>query len=189
MKHPNLVAFAVAVLVVAIPGAIYSVYLTTPLFYEAWVKEIVQQGVGAGPIPVNTISTESSLPGPNSTKVSPALRGANYDTLYTGGVLDLSVGPMVLNVPDMSSRYYSIQLTDLRGVDFAYVGTRTTGTQAGDYLISGPGWSGTVPQGLRQIVSTDNTVLLLGRVLVYNDTDVSTAYNLSKQIQLTPLSH
>jgi hypothetical protein len=69
------------------------------------------------------------------------------------------------------------------------VGTRATGTQAGDYLISGPGWTGTVPPGVKQISSPNNAVLLLGRVLVYSDSDVSTAYDLSKQIQLTPLSH
>ena len=34
----------------------------------------------------------------------------------------------------------------------------------------------------------NKSVLLLGRVLVYSDSDVSTAYGLAKQIQLTLLS-
>ncbi len=72
---------------------------------------------------------------------------------------------------------------------FAYVGRRTTGTQAGDFLITGPGWRGTVPAGLTQISSPDNTVMLIGRVLVESDSDLATAYGLEKQIQLTPLSH
>jgi hypothetical protein len=72
--------------------------------------------------------------------------------------------------------------------DFAYVGTRTTGTQAGDYLITGPGWKGQVPSGMTQISSPDDSVLVIGRVLVENDNDLPTAYNLAKQIQLTPLS-
>ena len=60
--------------------------------------------------------------------------------LYVGGWLDLSKGPQVLHVPDMAGRYYSVQFTDPSdGTDFAYVGTRTTGTQAGDYLITRPG--------------------------------------------------
>jgi hypothetical protein len=33
----------------------------------------------------------------------------------------------------------------------------------------------------------ENEVLVLGRVLVENDRDLATAYELSKQIQLTPL--
>ena len=71
---------------------------------------------------------------------------------------------------------------------FAYVGTRTTGTQAGDYLVSGPSWKGTAPQGMKQISSPDNSVLVIGRVLVESDSDTPTAYYLAKQIQLTPLS-
>jgi hypothetical protein len=90
----------------------------------------------------------------------------------------------------MAGRYYSVQFTDRSdGTDFAYVGTRTTGTQAGDYLITGQGWKGTVPSGMLQISTSNNSVLVLGRILVYGDSDLSTAYGLAKQIQLTPLSH
>ncbi len=89
----------------------------------------------------------------------------------------------------MAGRYYSVQLTDLWGTDFAYVSRRTTGTGAGDYLIGGPGWKGKVPDGVKQIVSPDNTVLLTGRTLVESDSDLAAAYGLAKQIQVTPLSH
>jgi hypothetical protein len=67
------------------------------------------------------------------------------------------------------------------------VGRRTTGTAAGEFLISGPGWHGTVPEDAKQIWSPNNQVLLIGRVLVERDAGLSTAYALSKQIQLTPL--
>ena len=94
-----------------------------------------------------------------------------------------------MHVPDFSGRYYSVQFTDpSKNTNFAYVGTRTTGTQAGDYLIAGPGWNGQVPGGMTQISSPNNSVLLLGRVLVENDSDLATAYDLSKHIQLTPLN-
>ena len=90
----------------------------------------------------------------------------------------------------MAGRYYSVQFTDpSKNTNFAYVGKRTTGTQAGDFLITGPGWNGTVPQGLKQISAPNNAVLLIGRVLVENDGDLATAYDLSKQIQVTPLGH
>lgn len=92
-------------------------------------------------------------------------------------------------MPAMADRYYSVQFTDpARNTNFAYVGKRTTGTQAGDYLITGPGWNGQAPQGMKQITAPNNSVLLLARVLVYSDNDLSTAYGLSQQIQLTPLS-
>ncbi len=69
-----------------------------------------------------------------------------------------------------------------------YRSTRETGTQAGDYLITGPGWKGHVPNDMKQVSPQDNSVLVVGRILVYSDNDLSTAYGLAKQIQLTPLS-
>jgi hypothetical protein len=45
-----------------------------------------------------------------------------------------------------------------------------------------------VPNGVKQVSSQDNSVLVVGRILVYSDNDLSTAYDLAKQIQLTPLS-
>jgi hypothetical protein len=86
----------------------------------------------------------------------------------------------------MDDRYYSVQLTDpSRNTSFAYVGTRATGTHAGDYLITGPNWHGTMPHGMTRISSPNNAVLVIGRILVYNDSDLPTAYGLAKQIQLT----
>ena len=82
-----------------------------------------------------------------------------------------------------------MQFTDPSdGTNFAYVGKRTTGTEGGDYLITGPGWEGTVSHGMKQISSPNNSVLVLGRVFVESDSDLSTAYDLTKQIQITPLS-
>jgi hypothetical protein len=106
-----------------------------------------------------------------------------------GGWLDLADGPLVLHVPEMVSRYYSIQFTDpADGTNFAYVGTRTTGTAAGDYLISGPGWTGNVSQKMTPITSPNKSVLVIGRVFVESESDLPTAYGLSKQIRLAPLS-
>ena len=109
--------------------------------------------------------------------------------LLTAGWLDLGKGPQILHVPDMAGRYYSVQFTDpSKNINFAYVGKRTTGTQAGDYLITGPSWKGVVPPGMIQISSPNNSVLVLGRTLVESNSDLPTVYGLTKQIQLTPLS-
>jgi hypothetical protein len=93
-------------------------------------------------------------------------------------------------VPDLAGRYYSVQFTDPSdGTDFAYVGTRATGSVAGEYLITGPGWTETKSQGMTQIASPNKSVLVVGRVMVESESDLSTAYELAKQIRLTPLSH
>ena len=118
-----------------------------------------------------------------------ATTGVNRDTLLTIGWLDLSQEPLVLHVPDMADRYYSVQFTDPSfNTNFAYVGTRATGTGSGSYLVSGPGWNGKVPSSVTEISSPNNVVLLIGRVLVKNDSDLAAAHDLAEQIQLTTLS-
>ena len=177
-----------------IPVWFIVIYFWPRLLLSVFKRGILVNWFGDGPIPVNTLSTEPQalfadpLHAPASApKV--ATTGVNHDTLLTVGWLDLSQGPLVLHVPDMDDRYYSVQFTDpLKNTNFAYVGKRTTGTQAGDYLITRPGWKGQAPGGMKQISSPNNSVLLIGRVLVENDSDVATAYDLSKQIQLTALS-
>ena len=194
LKHKHLITFGSVMVVAWALGTFLFVYFWPHLVNNIYKKAILNQGFGDGPVPINALYTEpqSLFANPltaQSTSGSKLMTvGVNHDTLLTVGWLDLSKGPQVLHVPDFSGRYYSVQFTDPFDVDFAYVGTRTTGTQAGDYLISGPGWKGALPQGMKQISSPNNSVLVLGRVLVYSDSDLPTAYNLAKQIQLAPLS-
>ncbi len=184
----GLIGFVVVTVVVWGVGAFVFLYLWPTFAYSAYKRAVVQHGLGGGPIPVNTLYATPNLSSPAASNASLLATGTD-DVLYVGGWLDLSKGPHVLHVPEMAGRYYSVQFTDpSNGADFAYVGKRTTGTAAGEYLISGPGWKGTVPQGLAQLASPNNAVLVVGRVLVESDRDLPTAYGLAQQIQLTPLS-
>ena len=171
------------------------IYLWPRILLSVYKRAILVRGFGEGPIPVNTLYQEPKALFADPLHAAPAsgsklmTTGVNHDTLATVGWLDLKKGPQVLHVPDMAGRYYSVQLTDpSNNTNFAYVGKRVTGTKAGDYLISGPGWTGSVPQGMTRISSPNNSVLVLGRTLVESDADVSAAYALSKQIRLSPLS-
>ena len=168
------------------------IYFLPRMLLSVFKRAILSKGFGDGPIPVNTLYTQpqESFADPLHASASKLMTtGVNRDTLITIGWLDLHKGPQILHVPDMAGRYYSVQLTDpSKNTNFAYVGKRTTGTGAGTYLISGPGWKGGVPQGASQISSPKNSVLVIGRVLVDSDKDLSTAYGLAKQIQLSPLT-
>ena len=170
------------------------IYLWPRLILSVYKRAILVKGFGEGSIPVNTLYTEpqelfADPLHPPASGSNLATTGVNHDTLLTVGWLDLSKGPQVLHVPDMNGRYYSVQLTDpSNNTNFAYVGKRTTGTEAGDTMISGPRWKGTAPQGMTQIASPNNSVLVIGRTLVESDSDLPTAHGLAKQIQLTPLS-
>ena len=170
-------------------GAFVFIYFWPTFAYSAYKRAILRHGLGGGPIPVNTLYATPTLSSPAASNASLLATGTD-DVLYVGGWLDLATGPLVLHVPDMAGRYYSVQFTDpSNGADFAYVGTRATGTDAGQYLVSGPGWKGTASQGMPQITAPNNEVLVVGRVFVENDRDLPTAYGLAQQIQLTPLRH
>jgi len=175
-------------------GTFLLVYFWPHLVNNIYKRAILNQGFGEGPVPINTLYTEPQaffaepLTAQFASGSNLATTGVNHDTLLTIGWLDLSSEPQVLHVPDFSGRYHSMQFSDPFNVNFAYIGTRTTGTQAGDYLITGPDWGGQVPGNMMQISSPNNSVLVIGRVLVYSDSDLSTAYDLSKQIQLTSLN-
>ena len=194
MKRKHQLIFGSVMVVAWVLGTFLLINFWPHFVSNIYKKAIVNQGFGEGPVPINTLYTEPQKLFAEPLTAQPASGsklmtvGVNHDTLLTVGWLDLSKGPQVLHVPDMAGRYYSVQFTDPFDVDFAYVGTRSTGTQAGDYLITGPGWEGQVPGGMAQIASPNNSVLVLGRVLVYNDSDLATAYGLAKQIQLKPLN-
>jgi hypothetical protein len=195
MRHKHVITFGSVMAVTWVAGTFLFIYFWPHLVINHFRRAIVDQGFGDGPVPINTLYTEpqalfanplhTSLP-PRSSKLMTA--GVNHDTLLMVGWLDLTKGPQLLHVPDFFGRYYSVQFTDPLDVDFAYVGTRTTGTNSGDYLITAPGWHGAVPKAMKQISSPGNSVLVIGRILVYGDSDLPAAHDLAKQIQLTRLS-
>ncbi len=168
-------------------------YFWPRMMLSVYERALLVKGFGEGPVPINTLYTQPKAlfadplhaPASGSNLMT---AGVNRDTLLTVGWLDLKRGSEILHVPDMAGRYYSVQLTDpSKNTNFAYIGKRTTGTEAGDYLITGPTWKGRVPSGMTRISSPNDSVIVVGRVFVENDSDVSTAYELSKQMRLTPL--
>jgi hypothetical protein len=168
------------------------IYFWPRMMLHVYKRAILVKGFGDGPIPVNTLYTEPQAlfadplhPPASASKL--ATTGVNRDTLVTVGWLDLNKGPQILHVPDMAGRYYSVQFTDpSKNTNFAYVGKRTTGTKAGDYIIVGPRRKGAMPRGMAQIFSPSNSVLIIGRVLVEGDNDLPIAHALTKQIQVVP---
>jgi len=74
----------------------------------------------------------------------------NNDTPYSWAWLDLRAEPWVVTVPAVpNKRYYVQQWVDLFTYNFAYIGSRSTGQDAGSYLITGPRWHGTKPPASR----------------------------------------
>jgi len=141
------------------------------------------------PVDVDQVTERLENRSSLSASTSSVMGTGTDDVLYIGGWLDVNAGPQVLHAPEMDGRYYSVQLTDpTSGANFAYVGTRATGSAAGDFLLCQPGWKGDVPAGMTRIDAPHRSALLIGRVFAADDHDRLAAFELAKQIKLAPLN-
>src|SRR5215510_3080287 len=113
----------------------------------------------------------------------------NADTLYSTSWLDLSKEPVLLHVPDTHGRYYVMQIMDAWSETIATPGKHTTGTAEGWFAIVGPGWKGTLPAGMRAIVSPTNTVWLVGRTQTNGAADYDYVHAIQGGYQLALLSN
>lgn len=113
----------------------------------------------------------------------------NADTLYTTAFFDVGSEPWVVSIPDMKGRYYLFPFLDGWTTVFQVPGTRTTGTGAQTYAITGPGWNGTLPTGVKEYKSPTNIVWLIGRIYCTGTPeDYKAVHELQDQCKLVPLS-
>ena len=134
--------------------------------------------------PVNQFAHVASFPDPSfKNVVSP-----NADTLYSIAWLDLAKEPIVLHVPDTQGPL--LPDADARRLDqrLRLPGKRTSGTGEGDFALVGPGWNGTLPEGVKEIKSPTNMVWIIGRTQTNGKADYEAVHAIQKQYTLTPLS-
>ena len=134
--------------------------------------------------PMNTFSNVPRYPPADYRGVS----APNADTLYSLAWLDLAE-PQVFSHPDMGKRFYLFEMTDLWMTDFETPGTRSEGEKAANYLITGPGWKGQVPAGMKHIPVATRYMVILGRTYADgSEEDYKTVNSLQAQYKITPLS-
>ena len=134
--------------------------------------------------PVGQFSNKTAFPDATFTTVV----RPNADALYSTAWVDTTQEPFVLTVPDSQGRYYVISLLDCWTSVFASLGSRTTGTGAGDYAITGPGWTGELPEGVTEITSPTRWVWIVGRFACSGSSDYDSVHELQNQLKLAPLS-
>ncbi len=126
----------------------------------------------------------------NQDLATPSLKlaGPNVDTIYGFAWLDLSAGPVAVQVPDGGDRYYSVQFIDAYETILGYAGNSATSAGPGLYVVTGPDWIGTLPKGAKRVASPTTLVLALTRTLVKGAADLPAAQALQTSYALAPLS-
>lgn len=145
---------------------------------------LLGDGRSPGPSVLNQWRHARALSGPQDRWVTTP----NTDTLYSTLWLDLSRGPVRLSVPDMAGRYYSLAFMDMASNNFAMLGRRSSGTQAGEFVVVGPDWQQPLPAGQRVLRAPGHDVLVLARLLVDGPADLPAVQALQDRFRVQPLA-
>ena len=95
----------------------------------------------------------------------------------------------IVSLPDTKGRYALFPMLDGWTTVFQAPGKRTTGTGPQTYAITGPGWQGTLPAGVKQYKSATSLVWLLGRIYCTGTPeDYKAVHALQDQVKVYPLS-
>jgi hypothetical protein len=144
----------------------------------------IDPGKEVGKGPMNTFSSFPAYPAADNKLVV----RFNFDTLYSPAWLDLTKEPVIVSAPDTNGRYYLLPMLDMWTDVFASPGWRTTGTHAGNFLITLQEWSGDVPSGMTRINAPTPYVWILGRTKTDGPADYDAVHRIQAGYKITPLS-
>ncbi|HKE93000.1 MAG TPA: DUF1254 domain-containing protein [Povalibacter sp.] len=119
-----------------------------------------------------------------------AIQTPNSDTPYSYVGADLRTEPLVITVPAIDKdRFYHVQFIDMYTHNFAYVGTRTTGNDAGSFLLVGPDWQGATPPGIKLVIRSETQLaFVLFRTQLFNPADLANVKKVQAGYKAQPLS-
>ncbi len=169
---------------IAEEGFIYG--LPIVMNYATMIEYAVNKDSGQYKAPFNEIwNDEKAFTYKDTAVVSP-----NSDTPYSMIWLDLRTEPMVVSVPDVDKkRYYSVQFVDGNLYNYGYVGSRATGSKAGDYLVLPPDWEGETPEGFDDVFQPSTPFgLVIFRTQLFNEKDMPNVAKVQKGYKVQPLS-
>jgi len=169
---------------IAEEGFIYG--LPIVMNYAIMYEYSVDKNSGQYKASFNQINNEARV----FTYKDTAIVTPNSDTPYSMLWLDLRAEPMVISVPAVEkSRYYSVQLCDGNTFNYGYIGSRATGNEAGDYMVTGPEWKGETPPGIKKVFhSTTQFGLTIFRTQIFNPEDMPNVVKVQSGYKARPLS-
>ena len=170
------------------------VYLYPLITMDITRKQLTNTDKGFGRGPMNVFHNVPAYP-PASDK---SVVRTNYDTLYSITYLDLLKEPVVVSVPDTAGRFYILPMLDMWTDVFASAGSRTTGTQAANFLVTPPGWRPELrdsfidefklPKNTQRIDAPTPYVWIIGRTKTDGPADYEAVRKIQAGFNVTPLS-
>lgn len=112
----------------------------------------------------------------------------NNDCLVSTSRLDLSLGPLLVDIPDILDRYFSVVFLDAFTDNFFVVGTRATGGRGGRFLLVPPDWRGKPIRDAQTVRSPSTDVWMLARILVDGPQDYPRVNSLQDRLLVQGLS-
>jgi hypothetical protein len=172
------------------------VYFYPLVTMEVTRRQLTNVEAGKSPLggPMNLFANVPTFP----TADMKAVVRPNFDTLYSSGWLDLTKEPVVVSVPDTGGRYYLLPMLDMWTDVFASPGWRTTGTQAGNFLVVPPGWRPDLrdrfaeefklPKETQRIDAPTPYVWVIGRTKTDGPPDYDAVHKIQAGYKITLLS-
>jgi len=169
---------------IAEEGFIYG--LPIVMNYAVMYEYSVDKNSGQYKAPFNQINNEARV----FTYKDTAVITPNSDTPYSILWTDLRAEPIVLSVPAVEkARYYSVMLCDGNTFNYGYVGSRATGSEAGDYMVVGPDWKGATPPGIKKVFRSSTQFSAVAyRTQLFNAADMPNVEKIQAGYKAQPLS-
>ncbi len=144
----------------------------------------IEPGKEIGKGPMNAFTNVAEYP-PGDLKL---VVRVNFDTLYSIAWIDMTKEPMIVSAPNIDGRYYLLPMLDMWTDVLASPGWRTTGTEAGNFLVTPLGWNGAVPAGMTRINAPTPYVWIIGRTKTDGPPDYAAVHKIQAGYKVTPLS-
>jgi len=169
---------------IAEAGFIYG--LPIVMNYAVMYEYAVDRNSSQFKAPFNQIKNEPNVFSYKDT----AIPTPNSDTPYSFVWMDLRAEPVVLSVPAVDpKRYYSVMLCDGNTYNYGYIGSRATGSGAGDYMVVGPDWKGATPPGIKKVFRSSTQFSVAGyRTQLFNPDDLDNVKKVQAGYKVQALS-
>jgi len=164
-------------------GSVEARQLAADVFVMGFPLVLMDTVRRAHPIEFNRIL----LLADNSLALAPGLADEGVRAVRTSAWIDVSERPVVMHLPHMHGRYFSLTLMDASGEPFTSLGSRTGDDTGCDLAIAGQRWRGELTGTLKAKRSPSDLVWAVTRITANSASDRAETEALAGRQCIVPL--